>query len=481
MIAAAENIIEHVYEPRGAAAQLFDCRDPEVLLDGPAGTGKSRGILEYLLWVATNYDGCRIAIVRKTRVSLTDSALVTWETKVLAGGLDETYLETPLAGGATRAHRHSYHFKNNSVIDCHGMDNPTRLFSTEYDIIYVQEATELSENEWESLNRALRNGVVPWQQLVGDCNPDAEFHWLNQRCLAGKTTRLYSRHKDNPSLKPEYLERLSQLTGVRRKRLFLGLWCAAEGQIWEAYDPAVHQIEGEVMFNVSTGFWEIRRPNDDPIELRWFVAGMDWGFRNPGCLLVAGIDADRRAYIVHQIYHSQRNHDWWAQRAETLRRKYDIQRFICDSADAAGIDLFNHRMGKVGGYWIAQGVEKKPNDFGPSASIVRERLELKTLYFLKGNLESRDPELVEAKKPTCVEEEIPSYVYREIKDGQPVKEEPAPDSDDHGADALRYLCMFLDRNDWQPVKEKSQYPAGSFGKLLGHDKVLRRMKEGQYA
>jgi phage terminase large subunit len=318
---------------------------------------------------------------------------------------------------------------------------------------------------------------MPFQQLIGDCNPDAEYHWLNQRCIAKKTRRIYSRHADNPSLTPEYLKRLSNLTGVRRKRLFLGLWCAAEGQIWENYDPAIHILDADLTKNLATNRWHIwvYRWQQD-IELGWFFASMDWGFRNPGCLGVWGVDKERRAYLVHQVYQSGRNHDWWAAKAEGLRKTYDIQRFSCDDADAAGIDLFNHRM-----YWIAQPVGKKPNDFGASASIVRERLGNQTLFFLRSNLESRDPELIEAKKPCSVEEEIPSYVYRELKDGQAVKEEPAPDSDDHGCDMARYGMMFLDRNDWQPNPIESKFKSGSYGKILNHDAVFAKIRERQEA
>lgn len=482
MIMLAPNEIPVVYRRYGGVREMWHCLDADVLLDGPAGTGKSRGILEMMVRDAIKYPGSRQAIVRKTRVSLTDSALVTLETKVLHD-VDAEYLIEPLMGGPTRATRHIYNFKNGSEIACHGMDNPTRLFSTEYDRIYVQEATELSEDEWESLHRALRNNVMSFQQLIGDCNPDAEYHWLNQRCLAGKTRRIYSRHKDNPSITPEYLKRLSNLTGVRRKRLFLGLWCAAEGQIWENYDPATHIIDGELTQRQGDRRWMLYVPKWglDTIELTWFFASHDWGFRNPGCMGIWGVDKDRRAFLVNQVYQSGRNHDWWANKAEALRQKYDIQRFNCDPEDAAGIDLFNQRMGKVGGHWIARPVEKKPNDFGSSASIARERLENGGVFFLRGNLESRDPELIEAKKPCSLEEEIHSYVYREVKDGQAVKEEEAPDSDDHGCDMFRYAMMFLDRNDWQPAPQESQFRSGSYGKLLGHDKVLQRIKERQYA
>ncbi len=70
--------------------------------------------------------------------------------------------------------------------------------STQFDLICVLEATELTENDWESLTTRLRNGVVSFQQLIGDCNPDHEHHWLKLRCDRGQTTMLHSRLKDNP-------------------------------------------------------------------------------------------------------------------------------------------------------------------------------------------------------------------------------------------------------------------------------------------
>src|SRR6185503_18079309 len=100
------------YEAWGAADELMDCTAPEVLLDGPAGTGKSRGVGEYILQFLQNHKGCRVAAIRKTRVSMTQSWLVTWETKVLGDRLDERYLYESLASGPGRANRDHYRFKN---------------------------------------------------------------------------------------------------------------------------------------------------------------------------------------------------------------------------------------------------------------------------------------------------------------------------------------------------------------------------------
>ena len=39
-------VIEHPYVGYGACTELFECEAPEVLIVGPAGTGKTRGVLE---------------------------------------------------------------------------------------------------------------------------------------------------------------------------------------------------------------------------------------------------------------------------------------------------------------------------------------------------------------------------------------------------------------------------------------------------
>ena len=62
--------------------------------------------------------------------------------------------------------------------------------STEYDMIYVQEATELTEDDWEALTTRLRNGRAPIQQLIADCNPAEPTHWLKARCDSGQTRML---------------------------------------------------------------------------------------------------------------------------------------------------------------------------------------------------------------------------------------------------------------------------------------------------
>ena len=157
------------YEPHGAAiAALLDFSS-ELLISGPAGTGKSRILLEKLYDAAYRYPGMRGLIVRQVRASLTETGLVTWEKVVVPPG-------HPILTGPSRGSRRSYVFPNGSEIVVGGLDKPDKIMSSEYDLIYAQESIELKEDGWEALTTRLRNGVMPYQQLMADCNPSSPSH-----------------------------------------------------------------------------------------------------------------------------------------------------------------------------------------------------------------------------------------------------------------------------------------------------------------
>jgi hypothetical protein len=72
------------YRYRGANARIIASQEPEVMLEGPAGTGKSVAILHKIHKCARKYPGMRALIVRQSRESLTQSTLVSFENNVLS-------------------------------------------------------------------------------------------------------------------------------------------------------------------------------------------------------------------------------------------------------------------------------------------------------------------------------------------------------------------------------------------------------------
>lgn len=409
---------QRAYQPHGGALALLYCKADEALLDGPAGTGKSRACLEKVNLVASKYAGCRILLVRKTRASMTESTLVTFEEKVLPYG-------SPIGLGPQRRMRQAYHYPNGSEVVVGGMDNALKIMSTEYDLIYVAEATELTENDWESLTTRLRNKVVPYQQLIADCNPGAPTHWLNQRCNNGLTTRILSRHTDNPTVDQAYLERLRRLTGARRKRLYEGVWAAQEGLVYD-FDPAVHLVD---RFDIPAD-WK-----------RYRV--IDFGFTNPFVCQWWALDGDGRAYRYREIYQTGRT---VADHAKQIRQYSEGEVYAATIADHDAEDRATLHAAGIQTVAAHKAVT-------PGIQAVQERLRVAgdgrpRIFFLRDSLIARDAALMEAKKPCCAEEEFDGYIWPKAQDGKPNKEQPVKE-DDHGMDAMRYLIAALDLRNQQ--------------------------------
>lgn len=412
------------YTPHGAALELFRSRDPEVLLAGPAGTGKSRAALEKLFFLAHRYPGCRLLICRKTRASLTESALVTWERDVVPE-------RHPCLTPVQRRLRQAYTFPNGSIVALGGLDQPSRVMSTEWDCIYIQEATDgVTEEDWESLSSRLRNGVVPYQQLLADANPSAPSHWLKMRCDRGQTRMIHSRHEDNPLLfragewteaGKTYLARLDQLTGPRYHRLRHGRWVGAEGQVYEEWNPEVHLVN--------------RRPVPHSWPRLWAI---DFGFVCPAVFQHWALDGDGRMFLVQEIYQTNLLVEDLAKLIKRVTKgQPDPTAIVCDHDSEDRATLFKH---------LGRPTVAAKKAVGPGIQAVKSRLRTAgdgkpRLMLFRDALVQRDPALVEAKRPTCTAEEVEGYCW-DSRSGTG-KEQPIK-NDDHGLDSLRYAVAHLD-------------------------------------
>lgn len=402
------------FGPIGAALSLWRARDHELLIEGPAGTGKSRAVLEKLHGLCGKYPGIRVLVVRKTRESCTESVLVTFEEKVLPA-------YSPLKNGPDRARRQRYSYPNGSEIVIGGMDKASKIMSTEYDVIYAAECTELTEDDWESLTTRNRNNVMPYQQMIADCNPSAPTHWLNLRANSGRMTRLLSRHEDNPSVTAAYLDTLRRLTGVRRARYFEGKWAVAEGIVYDNWDASTHLID--------------RFPI--PAEWRRFRV-IDFGYTNPFVCQWWAVDPDGRLFRYRELYGTQR---LVSDHAGDIARLSAGESYTATVADHDAEDRATlHSLG----------IHTLPAFKAVTVGIqaVQDRLRpagdgKPRLFLLRDSLVARDERLVEAKKPLCTEQEIDGYVWAKAADGRPVKEEPVK-VDDHGCDAMRYAVAYAE-------------------------------------
>lgn len=424
-------------ELRGAARQLLSCRDDEIVLSGPAGTGKSVGGLTKLHLAAMKYPGFRGLLLRKTAASLGASTLEVWRKHVAAPSL--AVGEVEYYGGSTSEPPQYRYKRNGSAVVIGGMDKPSKVMSSAYDIIVMDEGTEFFVQDFEACISRMRAGNMPYSQVVMMCNPDAEHHWIYQRAQAGGMTFLESRHEDNPAyfdargeLTPAgaaYLAKLDRLTGVRYQRLRKGLWVAAEGLVYEDWNPALHLVDA--------------LPPGSEDWTRWW--SVDFGFTNPFVLQCWAEDPDGRLWLYREIYHTGRLVEDHARQILRIVRpdgrwiEPRPRAVICDhdAEDRATLERYLGMSTVAAKKSVSPGVQavqlrlRKAGDGKPRIFIVRDCLV------------ERDPALKEAGLPTCTVEEITGYVWAKGPDGKPAKEQPEK-KNDHGMDTKRYVVAERD-------------------------------------
>lgn len=460
---------KHIYKPRGGCKEVFESRGPEVLVSGPAGTGKSRACLEKIFAVCLATPGVRALLVRKTLTSLGSTALVTWRRYVVKEAM-ETGTVVYYGGSAQEAPQ--YRFKNGSTVTIGGLDRPTRIMSSEYDIIYVQEATEISLEDLDYLNTRLRNWTISFQQLIMDCNPAGDKHWLKLRCNDRVTKLIESRHEDNPQLFKEiirpdgtvthkvtergadYIAKLDKLTGVRYKRLRLGLWVSAEGIIYEEFDPATHILPWD--FDEEGN----RLPLPDDWSRYWVI---DFGYVNPFALKCYAIGPDGEHYMYREIYmtgrtvqeHSKTIMDIvcpekteeWEDHFNKVTRTRTVREWIepkpvvviCDH-DAEDRRTFEKATGL--------GTVAANKTVSVGIDLHKERLAINPatgepqFYLMADSLVELDQSLRDRLLPTCTAEEYSTYCWKTDTSGK-IKGEPVKE-DDHGLDCDRYHTVYHD-------------------------------------
>lgn len=408
------------FTPYGGNADLMYSHDPEVLVEGPAETGKTLAACWKTHLIACKYPGAQLAIVRKTQASLYGTVLKTFD-KVIAGAGVVPY-------GGEKPEKYIYPSKDGkqSVVWVGGMDNANRILSAERDAIQTCQTEEFTVDDWEYLTTRTtgRGAIIPYPQLFGDCNPGGSMHWIKQRNKDGHLRLIHTRHQDNPSLfnrdgsptpqGTKSLARLSALSGVRRKRLFEGIWATAEGAVYDKFDSAVHV--------------KIR----DYAEFITFWLTVDEGYTNPAVILLVGVDSDGRWHIFKEFYERGKLQsvvvaqakEWFDSVYERELSDGTKETVRCSGAvvdeSAAGLiaDLANNGV-------PAQGAKGRVLD---GIQHIQDRLKVQ---------DDERPRLT--VDPSCVNtiNEFESYVWKKSSAGIS-KDEPNKEND-HAMDAIRYL------------------------------------------
>ncbi len=153
---------------------LLWCNSRFLVLKGGGGSGKSIFAGRKLLERCVTEAGHRFLVVRKTAKSLHDSCFR--QLKEQAQAHYATHIlkitENPMR----------IVFKNGSEILFSGLDNVEKLKSI-YNVsgIWIEEASEISEFDFNQLNIRLRGKRKYYKQIILSFNPVSITHWLKKR------------------------------------------------------------------------------------------------------------------------------------------------------------------------------------------------------------------------------------------------------------------------------------------------------------
>lgn len=283
--------------PNPKQALAMKATQPNICYGGGRGSGKSWFVQWKAILLCLNYDGISCLIVRKTYSELEENHI-----KVLR----------KLLHGIAKYNQTNkrFTFPNGSTItfkQCNIDADLTKFQGTQWDIIFIDEATNLKENQLKDITATCRGTNDFPKRIYYTCNPGGEGHaYIKRLFVDRKFTEsenpedyifIQALVTDNKVLMendPGYYQRLLGLPPKRRQAWLEGKWDIFEGQFFEEFtdDPEhyadrrkTHVIEP---FEVPRG-WRIYR-------------SFDWGFSKPFSCDWWAVDYDGRAYLIFQYY-----------------------------------------------------------------------------------------------------------------------------------------------------------------------------------
>ncbi|MGW0933136.1 PBSX family phage terminase large subunit [Streptomyces sp. NPDC002644] len=273
---------------------IVEARAFQNIWEGSVRSGKTiASLLRWLAFVADRPDGGELVMVGRTRDSLARNVFGPLTDPTIFGSLARDITYTNGAPTASVLGR---------TVHCLGANDSQaepKVRGLTCAGAYVDELTTLPRTFYDQLTARCS---VDGSAIFGTTNPDNPNHWARKEyLLRPREQRLRTWHftmDDNPGLSDEYKARQRAAhRGLFFKRNILGLWVMAEGAIYEAYDESRHVV-------------------DDLPEMRRYWLGMDYGTVNPTSVLLLGLGADDRLYVVAEWRHASR---------ETQRQMTDAQ------------------------------------------------------------------------------------------------------------------------------------------------------------
>lgn len=265
------------------------------------------------------------------------------------------------------------------------------------------------------VNQATGRCSVEGSKFWFNCNPQGPYHWFKQNWIDKAEEKnliyLHFTMEDNLSLSESIRQRYrSMYSGVFYKRYILGLWCVAEGLIYDMFDKTRHvrkftETAGQLINNTC-------------------YVSVDYGTQNATVFLLWAKGRDKKWYCIREYYYSGRVE---AKQKTDACYVEDLKQFVGDAPVRAVIvdpsaASFIAAL-REAGFTVMKG----SNDVTDGIRTVGSLLSLNRIAFAD----------------TCrmVLQEFSSYVWDE-KAAERGEDAPIKQND-HCMDAVRYFCLTI--------------------------------------
>ena len=349
---------------------------------GGTRSGKTYSICQSLIELCfkNRSAGTVITIVRKTFPALRSSVM-------------RDFFDILTQGGHYKEEHHNksqatYTLFGN-LIEFISADQPQKLRGRKRHILYINEANELSLEDWRQL--ILRTT----DKTLLDFNPSDQFHWIYDHVLDRDDVDFFkTTYKDNPFLEQSVIDEIERFRET-------------DANYWRIYGL------GERGVNTAAVFPQWQVAEAIPERAKLVAYGMDWGFTNDPTALVSVWLEDYSLYIQEHLYKTgMTNHDI---SKELTALSLDRTPIICDSAEPKSIEEL-HRFGH----------NVKPSKKGPdSIRLGIDIMKRHKLYILSDSLNAQ--------------KEFRNYQWEVDRNGTQLSK--PKDQNNHIVDAVRYVCI----------------------------------------
>lgn len=276
---------------------FFKATQKHVGFGGARGGGKSWAVRTKAKLLALRYPGIKLLIVRRTYPELVNNHITELrrQTQNIAVYNDKNKVLT-FANGS------SLHF-----MYCAKDADLDRLQGVEYDVIFFDEATQLSEHQMRTISACLRGANDFPKRIYYTMNPGGQGHgyikriFIDRRFEKGENPDDYvfiqSLVTDNRALmqaQPDYVRQLDALPPRLRDAWRYGRWDIFEGQFFEDFrdDPAHYR---------DRAYTHVIEPFVPPRTWTLYRS-FDWGYSRPFSCAWWAVDFDGRIYRILELY-----------------------------------------------------------------------------------------------------------------------------------------------------------------------------------